>query len=484
MTSLLFVDSMSSCSDNEGTRPGIYDDVVTFEASANPAATRVTGVTWDAGDAIGIYMVGDETADNKQYTTSGGTSASFSPANLGTDGIKFPETGTADFYAYYPYTTSSANLEVPVDISNQNNDLDIMYAASLNVPDADTPVALTFDRKMTKLTFNLVDEAGIGMTGMTATLKGLNTTATLDLTDGSIKNAGMVADITAVTESATTSSATITAIVIPTTSTSGFSVNFKNSNVDVDYDFPDGTNLDAANNYSYKVTFTAEGQISVSSSINDWIDNNGGNIDINVGEGDGGSDPGPSPGTGDYYSTGTLASWDFSALGGTNLSNQSFPITQTSPSSLVSSAEISLVGSSNGTYGYTASSSSIYFGGWNESTPSGTYLLFTLPLDKEIQAGNKIEISYNTFGTQYAPKNVSIEISSDYNSDWSKIGSYEITETSASGQRESHTYNVTSDISTSDLYIRLVPVDDTSINGGKVQSGGNMRLINVNIELQ
>ena len=194
--------ALTACNNNDNA----YDPApVRFTAGIDAVATpetRAAGTAWGA-DAIGIFMTEAATTHyaNKQYTTTGNGNFTAAAGNE----MYYPMSGnTVSFVAYYPYD-AGATLDTPIDITigAQTNQpaFDLLYSsgATGSKAAASTPVALTFEHQLAKIVMNVTADANVGtaLTGMTVAIKGMNTEAAFDLSDGSLAvTANTIADIT------------------------------------------------------------------------------------------------------------------------------------------------------------------------------------------------------------------------------------------------------------------------------------------------
>lgn len=154
--------------------------------------TRAHDATWEANDAIGIYMVKtgttiiEEGAENRRYSTPDGSSG-FSTQKETT--IYFPVDGSrVDFLVYYPYQETLVEGELTLDVSNQTDlsAIDLMTAKVQSTDDKPVDkmhptVAFNFAHILTKLELNIT--AGNGVTS--DDLKGLNVEITNQRIEGS-----------------------------------------------------------------------------------------------------------------------------------------------------------------------------------------------------------------------------------------------------------------------------------------------------------
>ena len=165
-------------------------------------ATRVTGNTWDSKDAIGVFMkqgngLSNVLASNKKYTTEG--NGNFS--GDGSEVINYPDTGSVDFIAYYPYTANLSGTTLPVSVATQTNlsAIDVLYSNNATGLSKTSGTAnLNFAHKLAKI--ELTVKAGNGVAdvnGLSVTYKNVNTTASLDLATGTLSGAAAPKDVTA-----------------------------------------------------------------------------------------------------------------------------------------------------------------------------------------------------------------------------------------------------------------------------------------------
>jgi len=255
----------------------------------NGIITKAVDVTWESGDAIGIFMKAagqplttaniEENVNNLQYTTTGTTgTVPFTPVS--TAAYFPPGNVNVDFISYYPYQATLNNFIYPINLANQTSQpaIDLLYSDNATSLNGSTPnVALTFTHELTKLIFNVA--AGTGVTaaelaGLVVTMQGMNTTADFDLSTGTITNPGNPATITALTVAAGTSSE---AIVLPADA-SGNNIIFTLTNGDVfTWTVPAATTFAAGTKVTYTVTINRTG-ITITGQITPWSEVNGGSV--------------------------------------------------------------------------------------------------------------------------------------------------------------------------------------------------------------
>lgn len=285
--------ALASCSDDDSIDSG-NRAAVQFTSSianvGNGPRTRAAGSTWDAGDAIGIYMTAADAglsastveADNKKYTTDG--SGSFTPASA-SETITFPTGGAnADFIAYYPYKKETiVDFKYPVDITSQTSQagIDFMYSNNATgIDNSSATVSLNFKHKLTKVLFNISSDDIADLSGLGVTLKGSKTKATIDLADGNlVADNNSVANIQALVS---TDGATSEAIILPTTSTGGYVFIFILPSGDTFTWSVSTSEFKEGMKYTYNIKLQSTGivQVDPNATIEDWIDVPSENITI------------------------------------------------------------------------------------------------------------------------------------------------------------------------------------------------------------
>ncbi|MCT4286465.1 hypothetical protein CMU71_01955 [Elizabethkingia anophelis] len=266
-------------------------------------ATRVTGNTWDSKDAIGVFMkqgtgLSNVLASNKKYTTEG--NGNFS--GDGSEVINYPDTGSVDFIAYYPYTANLSGTTLPVSVATQTNlsAIDVLYSNNATGLSKTSGTAnLNFAHKLAKI--ELTVKAGNGVAdvnGLSVTYKNVNTTASLDLATGTLSGAAAPKDVTAKI-TAKAPAQFVEAILLPG-DYSAKTVVFTLASGTYTWTLPANTTFDVNKKYTFDITLQTSStgnQVAVTGAgtITDWTNVPGGAVNVDK---DGGTDPGPNPGTG------------------------------------------------------------------------------------------------------------------------------------------------------------------------------------------
>ncbi|MGJ1447388.1 DNA/RNA non-specific endonuclease [Sphingobacterium spiritivorum] len=183
----------SSCrKETDLNSKGTSNQVYFSSKIAGLPQTRAQGTQWSANDAIGIFMFQNgvplsgtsvvNNGFNKPYSTNG--NGNFSPLDAQSS-LEFPTGSKVSFVAYYPYQSNST-LTPTLNIANQENQplLDFMIARNTTGLSAGQgPVALTFERQMTKVELKL---KGTDLSGLKANFTALSSTAVVDLSSGQL----------------------------------------------------------------------------------------------------------------------------------------------------------------------------------------------------------------------------------------------------------------------------------------------------------
>lgn len=207
--------SLAGCSkNNNGEEPVPEPPVESLKIPINITTgiwTRATDSAFEQGDKVGIYVV----------NYSGGSAGSLAVTGNYVDNMRFTyseswtpdtpiywkdQTTKADFYCYYPYSASVANVSaypfaVKADQSSETDykASDFLWGKTAGIAPTANPVQITVKHAMSNLLIYL--KAGNGYKDediKSATIKicGMKTDATIDLATGKATATGESIDIT------------------------------------------------------------------------------------------------------------------------------------------------------------------------------------------------------------------------------------------------------------------------------------------------
>ena len=191
--------SLTSCMQDQPNPSDVQKEIkvsASIEGATNVGVkTRVTGDSWNDGDAIGIFMKKSEStlslpalAENAKYVNTG--SSGFFQAQ--SNEIYFPfNDDKVDFIAYYPHTNLLDDLNYLVDVSDQSylSDIDLLYSNNANGINASNgEVNLTFKHQLSKIILNIsmADDSDYDLTGLKAEITNVNTKASFSLVNGEL----------------------------------------------------------------------------------------------------------------------------------------------------------------------------------------------------------------------------------------------------------------------------------------------------------
>lgn len=280
---------LPGCSEDRENTPQPTDGQVALEATSGIRMnTRAYDKTWEANDAIGIYMLNGDATDgngNRKYTTAEKTeNGSFTAAEGQT--LYFPVDGSQrDFIAYYPYRETLAVGNVyTVDVSRQTpqKDIDLMGAAKVTGKDKNNPqVAFVFTHKLVKLDITIKAD-GVSLTddklaGTTVSISNQQTAGTYNVVTGgeATVTAGTPAEIALHTDGLKAEG-----IVLPAATTENIVLTFTvpglgNQAFHWSVNSADKSKtFEAGSKYLYTITIGKAG-VEVSSKVEDWAAGNG-----------------------------------------------------------------------------------------------------------------------------------------------------------------------------------------------------------------
>ena len=246
---------------------------------AGNSTTRVSGNSWDKDDAIGVFMkqgtgLSNVIAGNKRYSTAG--NGNFTAT--GDDIINYPNEGTVDFIAYYPFDEHQSNGIAEVNIANQSNQsaIDLLYSNNATGYNKDSGIAkLDFKHMLSKVELTVTVGPGVSsLEGLTVAYQDINSQSSFDLSSGNFAPSNSPMNISAKVASGTTSTQ-VEAILIPDTY-GGKNVVFTLGTNIFTWKLPANMTLESGKKYSHSIQLRSEAGIAkaveiAETTITDWI---------------------------------------------------------------------------------------------------------------------------------------------------------------------------------------------------------------------
>lgn len=306
ISNLLYMGALStlalmSCTNNDDNSEWYGSEGIVFTTAIQ---SRVSGNTWNANDEVGIYMMNSgsgieaATAQNKKYIAQTNGTLTAASGN----GIYLPESGSVDFIAYYPYTTSVSGNKIAVNVSDQSKPaaIDLIYSNGTKGIEATsaTTVDLAFTHQLTKITLNVTKDATVEtLSGLGVTMKGISTEGEFNLADGTVTaTAGTNNKDVAMYIDAQGTTATATAIILPTaasTDQTSLNLTFNLNGQSFTHTISDASIFEKGKNVSFNANLSINNGKPVvtigAATIEDWGEKLGGDINVDF---DGGTQPG------------------------------------------------------------------------------------------------------------------------------------------------------------------------------------------------
>lgn len=306
ISNLLYMGALStlalmSCTNNDDNSEWYGSEGIVFTTAIQ---SRVSGNTWNANDEVGIYMMNSgsgieaATAQNKKYIAQTNGTLTAASGN----GIYLPESGSVDFIAYYPYTTSVSGNKIAVNVSDQSKPaaIDLIYSNGTKGIEATsaTTVDLAFTHQLTKITLNVTKDATVEtLSGLGVTMKGISTEGEFNLADGTLTaTAGTNNKDVAMYIDAQGTTATATAIILPTaasTDQTSLNLTFNLNGQSFTHTISDASIFEKGTNVSFNANLSINNGKPVvtieAATIEDWDEKPGGEINVDF---DGGTQPG------------------------------------------------------------------------------------------------------------------------------------------------------------------------------------------------
>ena len=295
ISNLLYMGALStlalvSCTNNDDNSEWYGSEGIVFTTAIQ---SRVSGNTWNANDEVGIYMmnaggtIDAATAQNKKYIAQTNGTLTAASGN----GIYLPESGSVDFIAYYPYTTSVSGNKIAVNVSDQSKPaaIDLIYSNGTKGVAATTSsnISLTFTHKLSKMTINVSKDATIEtLNGLTIDMNGISTEGEFNLSNGTLTaTAGTNQKDVAMNVNA--EGTTATAIILPTaasTDQTAVTLKFNLAGKSYTYTLTDTSIFEEGKNVTFNANLSINNGKPVvtvgTATIEDWTEKPGGDINV------------------------------------------------------------------------------------------------------------------------------------------------------------------------------------------------------------
>jgi hypothetical protein len=191
---LLVLLLITSC-EGKTTDWNIPKESIQFSTKIEGVKTRAFNTSWNAGDAIGIYMTEGSLSinpaiykHNTKYLTESG-SPIFTAENE-SEALYYPDDESlVDFISYYPYRENIADLKYPINLTEQSDlsKIDFMYsnnAKDLNKATKNVP--LVFSHQLSKLVLNIEQFSTVNPSDLKIIITNTGIKGTFDLKKGKL----------------------------------------------------------------------------------------------------------------------------------------------------------------------------------------------------------------------------------------------------------------------------------------------------------
>ena len=281
---LLMIGVLLFACEGEEIAPTGVRTAIRLTAEIEGMKTRLSGSTWEKGDAIGVYMklAGaslDSSAPERNVPYSyNAETGEFEPKDeKGT--IYFPFNGSeVDFIGYYPYREDITNLIYPVNLKVQSDQsaIDLMYSDNVTAKNMSDPnVGMLFSHQLSKLVLQIAHYRNLVIDNLSVIITQVPTEASFDLANGTLTPSTATKDIALRVNSDGT---VAEAILLPGTDLSGSELWFVIGNNEQIYQLPlagimPADTLELSTLHQLNVTlFTDEEYARIESgSITPWI---------------------------------------------------------------------------------------------------------------------------------------------------------------------------------------------------------------------
>ncbi|MGQ1947304.1 fimbrillin family protein [Geofilum sp. OHC36d9] len=279
---LVFNIAFSSCDDSNDAvyEPTKFHGIISqFEGDAS-------ATTWTENDEVGVYMVTKGEPLVAENIVNGIDNKKFLfdiNGNIVPEGeeMYFPSDGSnVDFYAYYPYNSSTTNGIYSLDVSQQSDqkEIDLMRAAIKNKTQEDAIINIKFGftHKLAKIKVNIekdVDIEDLDVSGIKLLLDGMPTTADFNIGTEMFSNKENIAPIEM---RATEAGVEYDALVIPASANTFtgrvISVSAPDE-LDLEpafYEIPDELAFETGISYEFPITLYKKGATQIKYNVGDY----------------------------------------------------------------------------------------------------------------------------------------------------------------------------------------------------------------------
>ena len=233
--------------------------------------TKASGTNWHAADQIGVFMqASEELIENRLYVnrSEDGGVADFDSESP----IYLPMSGTANLYAYYPYTGDAKLGAYNIDVRNQTNipAIDLMTAQVMGVEPSEGVQTMNFSHRLSLVNIKLDADASFDQADIensTAKIEGLHTQASYSISTSTITLDAESVESLALSRAINKK---IEAIVVPQNCDDAeiiFTIGGKEFVATLPID-----SFESGKQYSFLANFTGGENLTLTASvINDWV---------------------------------------------------------------------------------------------------------------------------------------------------------------------------------------------------------------------
>lgn len=270
--------------------------------------TRAIDNRWEAGDAIGVYMLDAENqivedVKNFKYVTADGNgdfAAAGSVAYL-------PAEGAVKIKAYYPQGTVDDNNLYSIDLSKQESQsaIDLMAAECEGVSVSNPKANINFSHKLSKIILNITAEEGLHISDLKVKINNQKTDLKYNVLEGTLAVGGDLKEVNMKFNGSNMAEA----IVAPNGDNNAAAertLTFTLNGTEYTTVIPSSVTFKENTKYTYKVNFRTGEGVGMELSgvtIGNWTDEEMGNTDITV-------KPNEAPEALYVFGDGCKAGWD------------------------------------------------------------------------------------------------------------------------------------------------------------------------------